>query len=166
MRHAITNPDNDRCAAAGDSWPLTHRVAVGAYIFCRNRVLLLKRVNPPHTFAAVGGRLRPGEDPLGGLHREIAEETNLTARVLTLAHYWFGSMDGLAPALLCMNFIAETADDAVRLSAEHSAFVWAKRAEIETGAVNTLDAGGFGYQPRDILAAFDAYEQWTGSEGT
>lgn len=165
-RRAATSDNKERCAAAGDSWPLTHRVAVGAYLFCNDRVLLLKRVNPPQTFAAVGGRLQSGEDPVAGLHREIAEETGLTARIIALAHYWYDSMDGAAPALLCMNFIAVTDGTDVLLSDEHSEFVWASREDIAIGRVPTLNADGYGYRPRDILAAFDEYERWTRHEGS
>ena len=103
IRRAATSDHEERCAAAGDSWPLTHRVAVGAYLFCDGRVLLLKRINPPQTFAAVGGRLQSGEDPVAGLHREIAEETGLTARIhpetqttgsLTTVNGWVAPVEG------------------------------------------------------------------------
>ncbi|MDD5088408.1 MAG: NUDIX domain-containing protein, partial [bacterium] len=55
------------------NWPRTHRVAVGAYIFRGDRVLLVKRRNPPLTFAPPGGKLHVDEDPVAGLRREVRE---------------------------------------------------------------------------------------------
>jgi 8-oxo-dGTP diphosphatase len=140
--------------------PYTHRVAVGAYIFHHDRVLLLKRVNPPQTYAPPGGRLNPAEDPLAGLHREVAEETGLKIDIVGLAHIWFGSMDGEQPELLCINFLAECARDNVQLSNEHSHFLWASRDDIASGRVATLNESGHGYRPEDILESFDRYCAW------
>lgn len=137
-------------------------MAVGAYIFREGRVLLVKRMNPPYTFAPPGGRLNVGEDPETGLRREVREETGLEIELLGLAHYWYGSMDGAKPELLCMNFLAESAEEDVRLSDEHSASVWASRADIESGTIQTLDEKGYGYRPEDILLAFDLYLQRQG----
>jgi ADP-ribose pyrophosphatase YjhB (NUDIX family) len=130
---------------------------VAAYVFCEGKLLLLRRANPPHTLAPPGGRLEVNEDPLAGLHREIAEETGLTIQVLGLAHVWFGSVDGAQPPLLCLNFVAGSDRGDVRLSGEHSAFMWVTRERIERGNVVTLDAAGHGYQHRDIVSAFDHF---------
>ena len=145
---------------AGQRAPLTHRVAVGAYVFHRDRVLLLKRVNSPQTYAPPGGRLNPDEDPLAGLQREVAEETGLEITVVGLAHVWFGSMDGKQPQLLCINYLAESATDIVQLSGEHSHFVWATRDDISTGRIATRNEHGYGYRPDDILESFDRYVAW------
>lgn len=145
-------------------WPRTHRVAVGAYIFRDDRVLLVKRCNPPFTFAPPGGRLNVDEDPISGLRREVLEETGLEIKLAGLAHHWYGSMDGKRPELLCMNFLAESKDGDVRLSEEHSDFVWASRDDIEHRRVITLDEDGFGYQPKDVLRAFDLYAARRGGE--
>ena len=142
-----------------ENWPRTHRIAVGAYIFRDDRVLLVKRCNPPLTFAPPGGRLVVDEEPISGLRREVREETGLEIALLGLAHVWFGSMDGKKPELLCINFTAECEGDDVRLSEEHSDFVWASREDIASGRITTLDEHGFGYQPRDILRAFELVAQ-------
>lgn len=134
-------------------------MAVAAYIFHDDRLLLLRRANPPHTLAPPGGRLEFGEDPLAGLHREIMEETGLTICVLGVAHVWFGSVDGVQPPLLCINYLAETDDHNVRVSAEHFEFVWVSREQIASGDIQTLTASGHGYQPHDILSAFDVYSR-------
>ncbi|MDD5088633.1 MAG: hypothetical protein PHI18_07540, partial [bacterium] len=65
--------------------------------------------------------------------------------------------DGQMPELLCMNFLSECRTGEVRLSEEHSDFVWASRDDIAEGRVSTLDENGFGYQPGDILRAFLRY---------
>ncbi len=134
-------------------------MAVAAYIFHDGRLLLLRRANPPHTLAPPGGRLEFSEDPLAGLYREIAEETGLTIRVLGVAHVWFGSVDGVQAPLLCINYLAEANQRDVRLSAEHSAVSWVSREQISSGEIQTLTASGYGYQPRDILSAFDCYSR-------
>ncbi len=143
-----------------EPWPYTHRVAVGAYIFRDHRVLLVKRNNSPCTFAPPGGRLNVDEDPLAGLRREVMEETGLEIEPVGLARHWYGSMDGYKPALLCINFLARDLGGAVRLSDEHSDFVWASRDDIADKRVLTLTADGFGYQPADILDAFDRFRRW------
>jgi 8-oxo-dGTP diphosphatase len=145
-----------------DPAPFTHRVAVGAYIFHDGRVLLLKRRNSPFTFAPPGGRLSVEEDPVAGIQREVFEETGLRIRLIGLAHVWFGSMDGRMPELLCINYLAESEGSQVRLSEEHSGFVWASREEIASGAVVTLNEEGYGYKPQDILRSFDLHSRLTG----
>ncbi len=135
-------------------------MAVAAYVFHREELLLLRRANPPHTLAPPGGRLDINEDPLVGLHREIMEETGLTIRVLGVAHVWFGSVDGVQAPLLCINYLAEADRLDVRLSEEHSEYMWVSREQIASGKVQTLTASGHGYQPRDIMHAFDLYFRW------
>jgi len=155
----VSNPPSEET-----DWPRTHRVAVGAYIFRGDRLLLVKRRNPPFTFAPPGGRLLVDEDPIAGLRREVREETNLEIELAGLAHHWYGSMDGQRPELLCMNFLAESTSGDVWLSEEHSDFVWVSRADIAGARVSTLDENDCGYQPRDILRAFDLYAARRGGE--
>lgn len=120
-------------------------------------MLLLKRVNSPQTLAPPGGRLNIEEDPLAGLRREILEETGLDVSLIGMAHVWFGSMDGRQPTLLCMNFLAESESDAVRLSGEHNDFVWADEEQIRSGEITTLTADGYGYKPEELLESFSRY---------
>jgi 8-oxo-dGTP diphosphatase len=139
--------------------PLTHRVAVGAYIFFGDRVLLLMRVNPPRTFAPPGGRLNESENPIDGLRREVMEETALTIRIVGVAHTWFGSTDGRNPPLIGIDYLADCEADTVTLSGEHTDYVWASREDLASGLVPTLTLEGYGYQPQYILEAFDLYER-------
>jgi 8-oxo-dGTP diphosphatase len=137
--------------------PLTHRVAVAAYIFHGDKLLLLKRTKPPFTFAPPGGHLEIEEDPLDGLQREVTEETELAIRVIGVAHIWYGAVaDGFAP-LLCINYLAESDTPDVRMNDEHSEFAWVTREEIASGGMKTLSLDHRGYQPSDLLLAFDLF---------
>lgn len=145
---------------AESEWPLSHRVAVGAYVFRDERLLLLKRTNPPCTFAPPGGKLEANEDPLSGLHREVREETGLNIEILGVANVWFGSIHNRKPPLLGIDYLARCTHGDVRLSAEHSAVVWASREDIAAGRIETLTADGYGYNASDLLTAFSAFERW------
>lgn len=136
---------------------LTHRVAVGAYLFRGERILLLKRANPPLTFAPPGGKLNVNEDPEQGLRREVREETGLEIKILGVAHTWFGSIHDDKPPLLGIDFIAESLSGQVTLSEEHREFAWATREQVSGGALLMLDEKKYGYAPEYILRAFDLY---------
>ncbi len=139
---------------------LTHRVAVAAYIFHDDRLLLLKRISPPQTFAPPGGRLAIGEDPMIGVLREVKEETGLTPEIIGIANAWYGVYtEGTSP-LLCINYLATSDRDEPSLSEEHSDFVWATRTSLERGQVPTQDARGHGYRVDRMLDAFDRYDAW------
>ncbi len=139
---------------------LTHRVAAAAYLFRDDKLLLLKRVAPPQTFAPPGGRLEVGEDPLTGVVREVIEETGLKPDVLGVAQTWYGEYtEGVSP-LLCINYIATSVAGEPRLSSEHSEYLWVTRNDLETGKVRTQDESGHGYQKESFLDAFDRYQAW------
>jgi len=140
---------------------LTHRVAAAVYIFRDDKVLLLKRVAPPQTFAPPGGRLEVGEDPIIGALREVQEESGLMPEIFGVAQTWFGVYTSGASPILCINYLATSDMGEPRLSNEHSEFVWATRLDIETGKVRTQDEHGHGYRAYSFLDAFDKYEAWT-----
>lgn len=139
---------------------LTHRVAAAMYIFRDDKVLLLKRVAPPQTFAPPGGRLEVGEDPLLGALREIKEETGLTPRVFGVAHTWFGVYTTDTCPILCINYLATSDYGEPQISGEHSELVWGTRFEIESGHIRTQDENGHGYQAKSFVEAFEKYEAW------
>lgn len=139
---------------------LTHRVAAAAYLFRKDRLLLLKRVAPPQTFAPPGGRLEVGEDPLHGVLREVFEETGLEPEVLGIAQTWFGEYASGVSPLLCINYIAVTNSGDPRLSDEHSESIWVTRDDLESGKVRTQDDSGHGYRTESFLDAFERYHAW------
>jgi 8-oxo-dGTP diphosphatase len=139
---------------------LTHRVAAAAYIFRDDKVLLLKRVAPPQTFAPPGGRLDVNEDPFSGVLREVKEETGLDPEIFGVASAWFGQYAEGESLLLCINYLAIAELGEPRLSDEHSEYVWASRSDLTNGRVRTQDENGRGYQAASVLDAFDRYESW------
>jgi 8-oxo-dGTP diphosphatase len=139
----------------------THRVAAAAYIFHSGKLLLLHRVTPPKTLVPPGGRLFVNEDPVEGVKREVREETGLEIEIIGVAHTWFGRITNESEPLLAVNYIAHTNTHDVRLSDEHSEFVWVEREQIRSGEVTTTDDEGHGYRREDLLAAFDLHEKLT-----
>jgi ADP-ribose pyrophosphatase YjhB (NUDIX family) len=147
---------------AGVKTPLlTHRVAVGAYMFYAGRMLLLQRAHAPFTYAPPGGKLEVNEDPLTGLQREVTEETALTIRVLGVAETWFDRIVSGGEPLLCINFIAETDSADFTLSSEHTAGMWVTEQELAAGGVMTQDAAGKGYRPTELLRAFQLFRRFS-----
>jgi len=63
-------------------YPRHPRVAVGAFVFKNNRVLLVKRGRPPSVglWAIPGGNMKLGETLQQATEREILEETGLTIK--------------------------------------------------------------------------------------
>jgi 8-oxo-dGTP diphosphatase len=69
----------------GDA-PIVPRAAVSAAIFRQGRVLLVKRRRPPSAglWSLPGGHIEPGETALDAVHRELREETAISARILDI----------------------------------------------------------------------------------
>ena len=65
-----------------NQYPSRPRVAVGAIVFKRKRVLLVRRARPPAAglWAIPGGSVRIGETLQKAAEREIYEETGITIR--------------------------------------------------------------------------------------
>ena len=63
-------------------YPISPLVAVGAVVFKENKVLLVKRNNPPGKglWAIPGGRVNLGETLQKAAEREIREETSVVIR--------------------------------------------------------------------------------------
>ncbi len=67
---------------AQDEYPASPRIGVGAVVFRENRVLLVKRNQPPGEglWAIPGGRLDLGETMQEAAEREVMEETGVIIR--------------------------------------------------------------------------------------
>ena len=65
-----------------NDYPSTPRVAIGAVVFNNNRVLLVRRGQPPSEdlWAIPGGSVEIGETLQEAAEREILEETGITIR--------------------------------------------------------------------------------------
>ncbi|MGD8368648.1 MAG: NUDIX hydrolase [Desulfobacterales bacterium] len=73
---------DNRGSSAGNVYPDAPRVAVGAVVFHRGRVLLVKRATPPAEgqWAIPGGSVGLGETLRNAAEREVFEETGLLVR--------------------------------------------------------------------------------------
>ncbi len=137
----------------------THRVLVGAYIFdTKNRMLLLLRNDPPKVYAPPGGRLHPNENPVKGVIREVSEETGITIKLLDMTFIWFGKIEPDSPYILSIDFLAVAQTTDVKLSAEHSDYLWAEENDIRNGNIIT-QSSGYGYDPENILRAFTRFKK-------
>jgi 8-oxo-dGTP diphosphatase len=76
------------------SWP---QLAVSGAIFRDNRILLVRRARSPAKglYSLPGGRVEFGESLHAALHREVAEETALTIKIIELAG-WREALPGAA----------------------------------------------------------------------
>ena len=123
----------------------------------RNKVLLIKRSEDdrysPGRWEFPGGKLEEGENVTEALRKEIFEETGLQMTTSsTLVHsesevLTSGPYKGLVYVVLVG--LAKVADDKVRLSEEHSDYVWVnyesiseyKITDITKNTVASVDLG-------------------------
>jgi ADP-ribose pyrophosphatase len=79
---SASDKQNRRQPPAGGPYPDAPRVAVGAVVFHRRRVLLVRRAMPPAKgqWAIPGGSVRLGETLCKAAEREVFEETGLLIR--------------------------------------------------------------------------------------
>ena len=131
--------------------PLTHRVAVIAYVVREDKFLLLKRNTQPRIWAPPGGRLKRNEPPEEGLKREIREETGLEIEIVAPVNTWFGDWNG--QPLLSIDYLVRIVGGQFRLSAEHSEAVWVSLADLRRGKPVRLDPRlGFKLQDFELAA--------------
>ncbi|RKZ33132.1 hypothetical protein DRQ33_04730 [bacterium] len=136
----------------------SHRVLVGAYIFDSDeRMLLLKRNNPPKIYAPPGGRLLPGENPTDGIIREVKEEAGIDIELLGPALIWFGKLMENSPPYLSIDFLARAKNTDIQLSEEHNDFVWSSVDEIISKRIKTITENGYGYDIKSLIQAFELY---------
>ncbi|MDL2225647.1 NUDIX hydrolase [Eubacteriales bacterium OttesenSCG-928-M02] len=107
---------------------MERKLAVAGLLFCGDRILLLKRQNPPLSWGPPGGRVEAGEDLAAAVTREVYEETGIGCRVWMPVEHWVGR-NGVEE-LESISFLCSCETDAVTLSAEHDDFVWVPINEL------------------------------------
>lgn len=109
-------------------------IAVKALLLHGRRALILHRSpTAPHSpgiWEHTGGKLEFGETLTDALLREIREETNLAATVERLL-YAVTLKTGPHRQIVVLCYLCTAHNNAVQLSSEHDAYLWATRAEIE-----------------------------------
>lgn len=136
--------------------PLTHQLAVIAYVIHDGKFLLLKRNHEPKVWGPPGGRLEMDENPAEGILREVKEESGLNIRVMAPADIWYGSFRG--GILVSIDYLAETDSNEVRISDEHCAFQWATIDELKGGNPPLAD-GEPGFKLVDFEKAWELYKK-------
>jgi ADP-ribose pyrophosphatase YjhB (NUDIX family) len=132
----------------------THQVAVNAYLLKAEKFLLLKRTCFPFIWSPPGGRLRPEEDPLEGLLREIKEETDLDTEVITPVNTWFGKWND--QMLLAIDYLVYYQKGELKLSREHSDGLWVSIEELRSGRPVKLETTA-GFQLTDFEKAWQLH---------
>ena len=115
-----------------------------------NRILIVQRSYTDsvgaNTWENIGGNLEEGENLEEGLRREIYEEVGITDITIKKVAY-VTLVNGDVPYLI-IAYLCETKTEAVTLSLEHQAFLWADEVECR----NRL--------PKAILVDFDNNGIW------
>ena len=99
-----------------------------------NRFLMIKRCENDDIGAGswenAGGNIESGETPEDAVMREIQEETGITdIRIGNIAYV--AVLERELPDLLIV-YLCETSTEAVKLSFEHSSFVWADEQQCRS----------------------------------
>ncbi|WP_295067825.1 NUDIX domain-containing protein [Ruminococcus sp.] len=99
-----------------------------------NRFLLIKRCESDdtgaNTWENAGGNIESGETPEEAIKREVREETGITdIRIGNIAYV--AILNHELPDLLIV-YLCETDEENVRLSFEHSSFVWADEQQCRS----------------------------------
>jgi 8-oxo-dGTP diphosphatase len=108
-------------------------VAVKAIIRYNEKILIIKRSDYDSAGAGIweypGGGICFGEELKDALAREVKEETGLTISIGKLLYATTFST-GTTRQIVLLSYLCATEDDTVRLSEEHTAYLWADRMQI------------------------------------
>lgn len=122
-------------------------IVVKSIIFNKklNRFLLIQRSKKDsigaNTWENAGGNIACGENPEEAMKREIKEETGITdIRIERVAYVTL--VNGKKPYLI-IAYLCETLTEAVALSDEHQAFIWADKDDCRK------------LLPKEIIADFE-----------
>jgi 8-oxo-dGTP diphosphatase len=111
------------------------RVLVGTVVLFNNKILLVERSPKddflPGYFEIPGGKLEKNEDIIQGVQRELREETGLKVKIV---YDYAGSFDAVSPdgkKARQFNFLTKPTSNQVRLSKEHSRYIWWDIGDVE-----------------------------------
>lgn len=117
------------------------QVAVGAVVIKDNKVLLVKRKNPPAqgVWALPGGRVHAGESLEEAVEREIREETGIHVQVGSVVHVFDvieRNEDDLSVHYVIIDYRAEYVSGDPRAGDDALEAGWVSKDEIDERAVN------------------------------
>ncbi len=100
----------------------------------KGKYLLLKKIKDAHPdhvggWEVPGGKIKPNEEPKAAGLRETKEETGLDCRIIAEMKPLELEKDGIKT--ITRVYLAEAPDDQIRLSDEHSAYIWVSYHEID-----------------------------------
>jgi ADP-ribose pyrophosphatase YjhB (NUDIX family) len=109
---------------------------VGAVIWRGNKVLLIRRANPPFAgaWSIPGGRQEPGETVKAALLREIGEETGLTVEITSLIDIVDGIFTdadgGLTHHYTLIDYSARWLSGEAKAGGDAAALAWIHFADV------------------------------------
>ena len=105
------------------------QLAASAILIWNERVLFLKRNNPPHFWAPPAGKVEISESIEEAVLREIKEESGIGAKILGPVEVWEGKPVDMD--VLSITYVCTSDTNKVRLSREHSDYNWIPIEDLE-----------------------------------
>lgn len=116
-------------------------VAIKAVITHGNRLLIIKRSGyddiSAGTWEFPGGKINFGETLHECLTREVMEETGLKIKVGDVL-YTSTFCTGESRQVIVITYLCESKTDKIKLSFEHSDYLWANREQIKQKLYRTI----------------------------
>lgn len=108
-------------------------IAMKAIVMHNKKALIVKRTTSNKiaggTWEFVGGKLEFGEDLIGGLKREIMEETGLSVTIDKLLFVTTFKTHEYRQVVI-INYLCHSETDLVTLSEEHSDYLWVGKLKL------------------------------------
>lgn len=124
-----------------DQYPVA---AVGSVVFKDNRILLVKRKNPPakNLWAIPGGKIKPGERMQEAAEREIFEETGLKIKagepVFSFDVIEHDGDGNIQFHYVIVDLMADYLSGELKASDDASEACWITRQELSSLSINKM----------------------------